>query len=637
MLSRRFARLLGSIGLAVVILLIALAVIPARSAVPHLGYGLITYYYDPIQLMDMGFGWIKFFNDPPLSTQSQSVLLRIEVTTTTTIADLQTELAYKLPYAQYVDAWEIGNEPNINANYGWGAAPDALAYKTLLCAAYSQIKAADPHAIVVSAGLAPTGRVTGNYNGHPGHDGLKQDDREFLSELLDNGGGVCLDVVGYHPYGFSADYDAAPDEVSGDPTQNCDQGFCFRGAEKIYELMQQNDIGDKKMWATEFGWITQPPITPTNCLNTSTWEGRAWQIVSDAKQASNLAGAFQYADVHWPWMGAMFVFNLDFNQDPALPECEQMRYYSISGKPAFDALSAMSKNPGFILGRLKADPSQLSYRIEAIDQPLTFTLGISLSNWGWEPVTYTASVADGAEVVPVLLNPTGMLTGTAQRTLLLSIASADRISGTYTGLVTVDWIAYGVNNPTPRTVNLELEVMDTVGLMRVANSSPTPLGQSTAFTAELSGGDAVLYQWNFGDGQIGSGATPTHTYSTLGFYTARVTATNSLTTVTAAMPVTITDAPIIGLYPTSSAPTLLGQTTVFTANLGGGSNVSYQWSFGDGQIGSGTTITHTYAALGIYTVRVTGTNSVSTVAAATAILIIDKPLDQHVYLPLIRR
>ena len=46
-----------------------------------------------------------------------------------------------------------------------------------------------------------------------------------------------------------------------DPTdpRNCDQGFCFRGAEKIYEIMQQQGLGDKKVWATEFGWITQPP------------------------------------------------------------------------------------------------------------------------------------------------------------------------------------------------------------------------------------------------------------------------------------------------------------------------------------------------------------------------------------------
>ncbi len=195
----------------------------------------------------MNFGWIKLFNDPPQSPQMQSVLLRIDVTAATTLTDLQADLAAKLPFAQYVAAWEIGNEPNIDAEYGWGAPPNALAYKPLLCAAYAQIKAADPDAIVVSAGLAPTGRVSGNFNGHPGHDGLKQDDRQFLIKLLDSGGGACLDVVGYHPYGYSADYDAVPDVTSADPTQNCLQGFCFRGAEKIYEIMQQKGLGDQEV------------------------------------------------------------------------------------------------------------------------------------------------------------------------------------------------------------------------------------------------------------------------------------------------------------------------------------------------------------------------------------------------------
>ena len=78
------------------------------------------------------------------------------------------------------------------------------------------------------------------------------------------GGGACLDAVGYHPYGFLADYDVAPDVVNPgvDPLTDpraCPNGFCFRGAEKIYEIMQQQGLGDKKVWATEFGWITRPP------------------------------------------------------------------------------------------------------------------------------------------------------------------------------------------------------------------------------------------------------------------------------------------------------------------------------------------------------------------------------------------
>ena len=35
--------------------------------------------------------------------------------------------------------------------------------------------------------------------------------------------------------------------------------------------------------------------------------------ISDQAQADNLVGAFQYARANWPWLGGIFVFNLDFN------------------------------------------------------------------------------------------------------------------------------------------------------------------------------------------------------------------------------------------------------------------------------------------------------------------------------------
>ena len=39
----------------------------------------------------------------------------------------------------------------------------------------------------------------------------------------------------------------------------------------------------------------------------------------------------------------MFVFNLDINQIPYYSACEQMRYYSVTGRPAEARLGAMSK------------------------------------------------------------------------------------------------------------------------------------------------------------------------------------------------------------------------------------------------------------------------------------------------------
>ncbi len=466
MKRRRFLRLMLAVSVAVTLLIGTLGVWPARSAVPHLGYGFNVGVVDTdaATLLQMQFNWIKIF-DVPGTTLPQSILLRVDVTGTMTITQLLSDIDNKLAYLNTnhlaVQAWEIGNEPNIDASYGWGATPDPVAYKNMLCAAYNHIKAALPDAIVVSAGLAPTGRVATVPPYPDGNDGSKQDERKYLQQMLAAPGGVCLDVVGYHPYGYSANYDTPPDTGSiADPPTDCADGFCFRGAEKLYEVMQANGIGDKKMWATEFGWLTQP--ADPNCLNDPSWQGRQWQIVSDTVQATNLVGAFQYADANWPWMGAMFVFNLDFNQVPGLGACDQMRSYDVAGKPAQAALADMPKNAATIQGKLKTDVTQVTFLIGVGEQPITLPASIGLSNWGWNPAYYTATASASADIVPSLLNSTGLLSATAQQPLNLVMTSTARASGLYTGLVTVNWSAAGVANPTARRVNVELRVVDQV-------------------------------------------------------------------------------------------------------------------------------------------------------------------------------
>ncbi len=77
--------------------------------------------------------------------------------------------------------------------------------------------------------------------------------------------------------------------------------------------------------------------------------------------------------------------------------------------------------------------------------------------------------------------------------------------------------------------------------LSVTNSSPTVVSKATLFTATLTTGSGVRYQWNFGDGSAsdGSSAAVSHTYSKAGNYSAIVTATNSLGSMSAATPVII--------------------------------------------------------------------------------------------------
>lgn len=63
-----------------------------------------------------------------------------------------------------------------------------------------------------------------------------------------------------------------------------------------------------------------------------------WMTVSPEAQAANLVGAYQYAEAHFPWMGAMFFFNYNIGYG-----CDQMAFFSVKGRPAAAALAAMPK------------------------------------------------------------------------------------------------------------------------------------------------------------------------------------------------------------------------------------------------------------------------------------------------------
>lgn len=307
------------------------------------GFGVASAYPDGNQVSNMGFNWMLVY-DPPNQRQPVKVLYRVPANRWHLDSDygewrFESEM-YQLTSqrGEWIDAYEIGNEVNLYVN-GWEAPPDAWGYVKLLCSAYRVIKNMDPTAIVVSAGLAPTGRVGGNWNNHPGHNYLVQDEREFMREMLIAGGGECADAFGYHPLGFSARFDATPDVNGGTPESNCENGFCFRGAEKIWPLIESYGYANKSIWATEMGWITEP--ADAACLNDYSWSGRTWQRVTRQTQAENITGAFKYARAQWPWMGAMFVFNLNFDQATYYHPCEQMRFYSIQNSETELALRGM--------------------------------------------------------------------------------------------------------------------------------------------------------------------------------------------------------------------------------------------------------------------------------------------------------
>jgi hypothetical protein len=97
------------------------------------------------------------------------------------------------------------------------------------------------------------------------------------------------------------------------------------------------------------------------------------------------------------------------------------------------------------------------------------------------------------------------------------------------------------------------------------------------------------------------------------------------------------DAPISGLSATNNSPVFLRQPVVFSATVTAGSNVRYVWNFGDGELGSGAVVTHTYVtwpASGTVSVTLQARNGESTVAAGTLVTLRLPPV---AYMPLAQR
>jgi chitodextrinase len=78
---------------------------------------------------------------------------------------------------------------------------------------------------------------------------------------------------------------------------------------------------------------------------------------------------------------------------------------------------------------------------------------------------------------------------------------------------------------------------------------------------------------------------------------------------------------ISGLTAGNDGPTALGTATQLTATISSGSNVTYEWDFGDGSKATGAVVSHQYAAPGTYTAEVSASNSLGQETATTIVQI----------------
>ena len=155
-----------------------------------------------------------------------------------------------------------------------------------------------------------------------------------------------------------------------------------------------------------------------------------------------------------------------------------------------------------------------------------------------------------------------------------------------------------------------------------ASPNPASTGQTITFIATTSGGVApVTCTWNFGDGATGTGCSTTHIYSTAGNVTGSVVVTDVLSVaMSKSIGVKIIPAPqcTVSLVFGPATPEATSPVGFTAAATNCTAPVSFAWSFGDGNTGSGVTAAHIYSTSGTFSVSVTATDSSSPSQIATS-------------------
>jgi len=237
-------------------------------------------------------------------------------------------------YKGRIRAYEVWNEPNLAREWG-GRPPNAAQYVEMLKIAYMRIKQADPSAMVVSAGLAPT-TASG---------AIATPDMDFLRQVYALGAKNYFDALGAHGAGYKAPPEMSPDEVAYNSNYNHGEPgvgriYCFRHVEDLRRIMVENGDADKQVVLLEFGWTIDPRPG-------SDWY---WHSVLDEQlQGDYLVRAYQWAKNNWsPWIGLM---SLIYIADPDWTEANEQYWWAISvpgypefrPRPAYLKLKAMPK------------------------------------------------------------------------------------------------------------------------------------------------------------------------------------------------------------------------------------------------------------------------------------------------------
>ncbi len=153
-----------------------------------------------------------------------------------------------------------------------------------------------------------------------------------------------------------------------------------------------------------------------------------------------------------------------------------------------------------------------------------------------------------------------------------------------------------------------------------SNSSSCKVPFTVKFTNTTTGHGDISYQWDFGDGAFSTEENPSHTYTSTGTYTVRLTASVEDKCSSTAMREIEVGGETVGI----NAPdaTCMMQKVSFEGYTTPSSNsIQYSWHFSDdGTVKSGKKVNHTFHTPGDFTVKLITTTSFGCVDTSEKII-----------------
>ena len=280
-------------------------------------------------------------------------------------------------------------------------------------------------------------------------------------------------------------------------------------------------------------------------------------------------------------MAFMFHRALRFDQDlsswcvPLIPDIPQ----DFATSSPLEGQTAL--HPNWDCNRVPVSDARASTTSGPAPLDVTFTAAFSSDPDG-DPLTYMWDFGDGT-----VSNQT--------------VVTHTFPTGTYTVSLTV--LDGELSDISTLSINA-LNVAPTVAVTTSDLEGPYPL--EVTFDASNStdaNGDALTYNWDFGDGSTSTDAAPSHTFAE-GTWTVTLGVSDGTTTETTTLTVASLSAAPVAVASSSAFEGLAPLEVSFDATAStdaNGETLSYLWAFGDGETSTEPTTTHTYPA-GEYTV-----------------------------------